>query len=167
MSELFGQLGINWPMLSAQAVNFGVLLLVLTIFVYRPLLRILDERRQKIETGLRGAELAEQKLAAAEQLGAEKIRTADKEAVAIIGQAEQTARQRGQEIVAKMTVKSDKILAEAEATAQRQKAEALVDLTKEAKGLLTEALAQAVWAKPEEVDEKLIARAMTALKEKV
>ena len=51
-------------MLVAQALNFLILLVVLTIFVYRPLMRTMEERRKKIELGVKGGELAAEKGAA-------------------------------------------------------------------------------------------------------
>jgi len=58
MSALFTQLGINWKLLLAQGINFGLLLVVLAKFVYRPLLKLMKEQREKIEFGLKGAEEA-------------------------------------------------------------------------------------------------------------
>jgi len=38
-------LGINLPSLLAQLINFTILLVVLYLLAYKPLLKILDERR--------------------------------------------------------------------------------------------------------------------------
>src|SRR3989339_692771 len=55
-NELLFQLGINWKLFLSQVVNFFILLLVLTFFVYKPLIRIIKERSKKIKEGLEKAE---------------------------------------------------------------------------------------------------------------
>ena len=66
MTELVKSLGIEWPILIAQAVNFAILLAVLFKFVYRPVMRLLDERREGIRKALQREEQAAAKLASAE-----------------------------------------------------------------------------------------------------
>ena len=46
--ELLTKLGVDWKLLIAQIVNFTILVSVLTYFVYRPLLDLLDARRERI-----------------------------------------------------------------------------------------------------------------------
>lgn len=55
---LLALLGINLELFIAQLVNFSILLFVLWRFAYKPLLKIMDERTQKIEVGLKNAEEA-------------------------------------------------------------------------------------------------------------
>ena len=47
--ELFGKLGIEWKLLLAQGLNFILLLIILRKFLYKPILKMLDERRAKAE----------------------------------------------------------------------------------------------------------------------
>lgn len=47
MSELFHTLGIDWRLLGAQVLNFAILAVLLTRFLYRPMVKLLDERREK------------------------------------------------------------------------------------------------------------------------
>lgn len=56
--EFLGNLGIDWKLLIAQIVNFGVLVWILVRFVYRPIIR----RIEKDETTLGQAEKANAKL---------------------------------------------------------------------------------------------------------
>jgi len=49
-------IGINLPVLIAQTVNFVVLLIILRLVLYKPVLRMLDERRERIREGLSAAE---------------------------------------------------------------------------------------------------------------
>lgn len=49
-------LGVNIPVLIAQLINFTALLILLRLFVYKPVLKMLDERRTRIQEGLSAAE---------------------------------------------------------------------------------------------------------------
>src|SRR3990167_3710248 len=56
MGEFLSQFGISWKLLLSQLINFALILIVLRIFIYKPLLNVLKERREKIEKGLMKAE---------------------------------------------------------------------------------------------------------------
>lgn len=60
--EILQQFGINPMLLAAQVVNFLILLFILKKFLYKPLLKVLDERRKKIEDSLKSAEEIEKRL---------------------------------------------------------------------------------------------------------
>ena len=47
--ELLSKLGIDWKILIAQLVNFGILAFVLTYYLYRPIIKVLEKRRNEIE----------------------------------------------------------------------------------------------------------------------
>ena len=46
------KLGIEPILLLTQVINFTILVVVLTKFLYKPILKMLDERKKKIEEGL-------------------------------------------------------------------------------------------------------------------
>lgn len=54
--------GLNPLLLAAQVVNFLVLLWILKRFLYKPILRVLDDRKKKIEESLKNAEEIEVRL---------------------------------------------------------------------------------------------------------
>jgi F-type H+-transporting ATPase subunit b len=56
MNETLQTLGITWPKLIAQFINFSIVLFVLWRFAYRPIFAMLEARRQKIAEGLANAE---------------------------------------------------------------------------------------------------------------
>lgn len=66
MTELIHALGIDWHILVAQIINFAILLAVLAKFVYKPVMRILDDRREGVLKALAREEKAEERLATAE-----------------------------------------------------------------------------------------------------
>ncbi len=48
--------GVHWKLLVIQMINFAVLLVLLERFVYRPLLKVLDERAKKVADAMREAD---------------------------------------------------------------------------------------------------------------
>lgn len=55
-------LGIDLKLLIAQAVNFVILLLVLRKFLYGPIVKMLCDRKEKVEQGIKDAERADKAL---------------------------------------------------------------------------------------------------------
>ena len=60
--DILNQFGISPVLLTAQVVNFLVLLFILKKLLYGPLLKVLAERRKKIEDSLKNAEEIELRL---------------------------------------------------------------------------------------------------------
>ena len=87
MSELFATFGVNWKLLLAQAVNFGLLLTVLTYFLYKPVLKIIDERREKVAEGVRKAEAATRRLQEAKTEGEGMVGEAARQAEGTVAEA--------------------------------------------------------------------------------
>jgi F-type H+-transporting ATPase subunit b len=98
-------LGINLPVLLFQLINFSFLLVVLRLLVYKPVLNMLDQRRQRIAEGLAAAER-----------GQERAEEANREAQAQI----EEARRQGQAIVAQAQQVGARLQEEARESAQRQ-----------------------------------------------
>jgi F-type H+-transporting ATPase subunit b len=82
-------LGFNIPALLAQLINFGILLLVFSLFLYKPLLKVLDERKQRIQEGLEASEESKRQLATTEQEVAREMAKAREQGQALIGEAQQ------------------------------------------------------------------------------
>src|SRR3989344_6041473 len=163
MSELFSQLGIDWKLLLAKGVNFVILLFVLTKFVYKPLMKMVEARRQKIELGVKGGEKAEQIIKQAEQEKVGIIQEADVQAVAIISEAEKNAQKKAQDIGLQADKKAQQTLREVMLLAERKEKEEMEKVSAEAKKLVKEAIINTVQLKPEQVDEKLIEEAISQM----
>ena len=160
MSELFEALGINGKALLVQGINFVVLLVVLNFAVYRPLLKIVKERREKIELGVRGGEEAAKRIEEAERIKGAKIREGEAQAVAIISSAEGVGQKRSSEIVAGAEKKAEYIVEDALATAAKKKQEEMGRVALEAQALVKEAIIKTVELDPSQIDEKLIQKAI-------
>jgi len=99
MSELASVFGLDWRLLIIQACDLAVLLGLLWYFLYRPILRIIDERRNKVAEGVRVAEAAGKKLEEAQSKSEDIVGGAVREAEQIVADARTHARERGEEIV--------------------------------------------------------------------
>ena len=75
-----------WLFLS-QVISFTIVALLLRRFAYKPILAVLEERRQRIEQGLLNAELIKKQLAEAEQRYAEILAKANADAQKMIDEA--------------------------------------------------------------------------------
>ncbi|MBI2338516.1 F0F1 ATP synthase subunit B [Candidatus Daviesbacteria bacterium] len=65
--EILEQFGINPILLAAQVVNFFILLFILKKFLYKPILKVLEERKRKIDESLKNAESIEKRLLETEE----------------------------------------------------------------------------------------------------
>jgi len=110
----FSSLGINLPLLVAFLINFAVLFILLKIFLYKPILKMLDERAKKTQEGM---ELAEATKKEYEQAKAEVQRQIEK------------GRQEGQTIVAQAVQAGERLKGESREEAVKQ-AQTIIDRTR-------------------------------------
>ncbi|MBI4999296.1 F0F1 ATP synthase subunit B [Candidatus Gottesmanbacteria bacterium] len=95
------QLGIETVQLLTQVFNFVVMLVLLTKFLYRPILGKLEERRKKIEEGLIFTERARKDLEEIDRKRQEIIDQAKLEARRIIDVGKKSAKNLEREIIEK------------------------------------------------------------------
>jgi F-type H+-transporting ATPase subunit b len=82
-------IGINLPLLVAFLVNFIILFTLLGVFLYKPVLKMLDERQTKIKESMEQAEKIRQETAHSEEEIKAHLEKARKEGQAVIAQATQ------------------------------------------------------------------------------
>ncbi len=165
MGELIRQFGVDWRLLIAQAVNFGVLLFLLAKFVYRPILAMLAKRREDIEKGVQFTKSAKEELARMDVMAEEKITEARASALNIVSQAEETAKNRGEEIAAQSAKKSEAIVAASRRLIGQEKAKMTESMYADAEDLVRAAVARVLGKmKPADRDQELIREAIAALK---
>jgi F-type H+-transporting ATPase subunit b len=84
-------IGINWQLLVAFLVNFLILFGLLTAILYKPVLKMLDERSAKIRESLEQAEKIKERTSRSEEQIKAAVEAARKESQVIIAQASQIA----------------------------------------------------------------------------
>lgn len=149
--ELFSALGLNIKILLAQLVNFAVLVFVLWKFGYKPILKFLDERKNKIEQGILDAQKAEERLKEIAVREKKIFKKAKKETLAILEEANQTGERNKEKMITRAKEEIGQIINEEKAKIQAEKAETLRDIKREVSGLVIEAVEKIM---EEKVDEK-------------
>jgi len=154
-------LGIDWKLLIAQVVNFIILLILLTKFLYKPIVKMLDNRADKIESGLKAAEKSQQDLKKAD-VESEKIREkAYKEANEILAGAKTEASDEAKKIVAKAEAQAEEIRKYAAEEALSSKDKAMKSAKGELSNLVTLALGKIIGEQISESDkEKMTEKAI-------
>lgn len=110
--EILDQFGIQPVLLLAQIVNFLIILVVLKKFFYKPIVKMLDDRKQKIAESLKNAELIEEKLQKTEEKTAEIIEIARTQAQEIIFESKTEAQRIFNEATRESKEAGEQILAQ-------------------------------------------------------
>lgn len=114
MEQLIEAFGVDWKLLIAQAVNFGIVLGALWYFLYKPVLATLAKRQAVVAQGVQDAAEAAAKLAAAEGEARVRIQQADTEATTIVHGARQSAQAQKAALLKEAEDRAERILTDAE-----------------------------------------------------
>lgn len=142
MDALFGAFGIDWKLLLAQGINFGVLIVALYFLLYKPVLKVLEERRLLVAKGVEDAERATEKLAGADKEAANVVAKADAEASTLVAHARESATAEKTRLLKEAEVRAASIAADAQARAKEVSAKSLRESEKEIARLATLAAAK-------------------------
>ncbi len=124
MQQLFSAFGVSWGLLIAQAVNFGIVLIALWYFLYKPVLAMLAKRQELVARGVAEAEEIKELFERADGEAERRLKAADTEAEKLVASA--------------------RIVAGSERTRLMKEAEdRAASIVKDAEARATEALSQA------------------------
>ena len=124
MEQLIEAFGIDTRLIIIQVFNFGLLMAVLTYFLYKPILKLMAERDAKIKKGVEDAAAAEIIRAEADEEKKGIVAAANKEAEAMAARAKEHASVRGEEIVADARKKAEQVVKDAGMRGQELMSEA-------------------------------------------
>ena len=141
-------IGINLPLLIAFVVNFLILFGLLGVILYKPVLKMLDERTSKIKESMEQAEKIKLQLAKTETEIKQQLETARKDGQKIIAQAEQI----GERL---KTEAKDEARREAEALVTKAQAEIQHQRDKDIEELRTQFAAIAISAAEKVINQSL------------
>jgi len=85
----FADIGINLPLLIAFIINFIILFALLGLFLYKPVMKMLDERAKRIKESMEQAEATKAQYAHAEEEVKKLIIKAREDGQALVSQATQ------------------------------------------------------------------------------
>lgn len=131
MSGITEAFMIEWQLLLAQIVNYLLLIVILYMFLYKPVLNMLDKRRERIAQSMKDAERVS---AAAQEAEAEKatvLQAAQRDAQEVRAQATRDAERIAADIRARAEQEATDIRMKAQADARVQVESALSDANRQ------------------------------------
>jgi len=114
-------LGINGPSLVAYLINFVLLLGILTLFAYKPLLKVLDQRSERIRESLEAADRARADAAGSQQVIEDQLNEARREGQRLLEQAREAAARFQEEQMGQARKDAETFVERARADIQRER----------------------------------------------
>ena len=121
MSQVLSTFGIDWRLLLINAVNFFLVMVALWYFLYAPVMRMLESRRERVAKGVQDAQDAARSLSEIESSRAGVLSAAGKDADAMVAAARAAGAQKERELAQKGEAAAAALLREAQAQAAEMK----------------------------------------------
>ncbi|MEK7186572.1 MAG: F0F1 ATP synthase subunit B [Patescibacteria group bacterium] len=118
--EIIKEFGVDPLLLTAQIVNFLIILFILKKFVFKPVLDILKKRENEIKDGLRAAQKGQEKLEEAEEKERGILKNAQIEAGKLIEDAKLQAIEVSKKIEEKTRKETEDMVLNAKEQIQRE-----------------------------------------------
>jgi len=134
--------GIDWPHLTSQIISFCIICFILYRFAYRPVLRMLEARRQQISQSLANAEQIKAESARTEAQRKEVMAKANAEAKRFIEEARAAASSLREQETQKAIALAEQIMTKAREAAAQDHARMLAELKREIGRLVVQATAK-------------------------
>lgn len=131
MGDLLQTLGIQWTKLIPQLFNFGLVLLVLRKFAFKPVFAMLDARQNKIAESVANAEKIQTQLEQTETARQKTLAEAGELANKIIADARAAAGRVSELETQKAIAAAEQIIAKAREAAAQERAATLAELKRE------------------------------------
>lgn len=142
-----------------QILNFLILLFILAKFAYKPLMKVLDERRARVANDLETAEKTRVEAEALKEQYSKQLAEARTEATAIIDKANKAGQKVHDDYVAQAQAEKDQMMAAAKQNIANEKDQAMTDVRAQVIALATEIAGKVVDQKLNSAaDQELVAK---------
>lgn len=131
VQQLANTFGVDWPHLISQIISFSIVCLLLHRFAYKPILKMLEVRRQQIAQGLADTEKIRAELAETETQRQQVMLKANAQATKLIEEARTAAARVQQQEIQKAIAAGEQILIKSREAAAQEHARMLLDLKRE------------------------------------
>jgi F-type H+-transporting ATPase subunit b len=121
-------LGINLPLLVAFLINFIILFALLSVFLYKPVTKMLDARQAKIKESMDQAEEIRQQAARSEEEIKKQLAIAHREAQQVISQATQIGERLKLEAKEEARKEAESMISRAQVEIQRRMEKDMLEL---------------------------------------
>ena len=132
------QFGLDWMPFLSNCISFLIVCVLLQKFAYKPVVTMLETRREKIAEGLRNAEKIKAELAEAEKTKADILAQANSEAQRMIEEARASAAAVSERKTQQATAEAEQIVAKAHEAARIEHDRMLAELKREVGRLVIE-----------------------------
>jgi F-type H+-transporting ATPase subunit b len=139
-----GGLTINFFWVVVSALNFLLFFAIIWTFAFKPLSRMLGDRRERIDQGLKDAERARVALEASAAAAADEIAAARREAREIMDRAQRVAQESREADIAATREELERMRVRATAEIEAEKGRAIADLRAEVADLAISAAGRIV-----------------------
>jgi F-type H+-transporting ATPase subunit b len=144
VAEIARTFGVDWPHLVAQIISFGIVCIVLHRFAYKPILKMLEERRRQIEQGLADSARIKAELARTEAQRHEVMVQANARATKLIEEAHAAAARVQEQETQKAVTAAEQIIVKAHEAAEQDYARMFAELKRGVGQLVVQATAMVV-----------------------
>ena len=134
--------GISWTLFISQCISFSIVAALLYKFAYKPILQVLEQRRQTIAESLANADKIKQELARTEAARQEVLNKANAQATALIEEARAAASKVLETECQKAITQAEQIIVKAREAAEGDHARMLAELRAEVGRLVVETSAK-------------------------
>ena len=133
--------GVDWPHLISQIISFSIICFLLYRFAYKPILKVLAERRRLIAEGLANSEKIKAQLARTEADRQESMAQAAAQAAQFLEEGRVAAAKVREQETQKAIAAAEQITVKAREAAVSDRSRMLADLRKEVGRLVVETTA--------------------------
>lgn len=133
--------GVDWPHLIAQIISFSIVCALLYRFAYRPILKMLEERKQQIAQGLADTEQIRAELSRTQADRHAVLLRANEEAAKLIEEARTASARLQEHEMQRALASAEQILGQAHEAAQLEHAHMLAEVKQQVGALVVQATA--------------------------
>jgi F-type H+-transporting ATPase subunit b len=141
IQQIASSFGVDWTHLLAQVISFSIVCAILHRFAYKPILKMLEERRQQIAQGLSEREKIKAELARTESQRQEILVQTNAQANQLIEEAHTAAARVQQQETQKAIAAGELILRQSREAAAQERASMLLELKREVGQLVVQTTA--------------------------
>jgi F-type H+-transporting ATPase subunit b len=144
VTQIFTNFGVTWPKFIAQVILFLLVYWVLNKYAFGPVLKMLNERRRRIEEGQHNAEKIKKQLAEAELRYQEILRKANEEAAKFLDEARASSDAISQKQLQQAIKDAEGIIAKAQETIVQERHKMVSEVKNEMVDLVVKTTAKVV-----------------------
>lgn len=157
INSIFQQFGVDWPHFISQVILFCIVYIVLNKLAFKPVLKLLSERRKRIEEAQLNAEKIKSQLAEAEGRYQEILRKANEEAQALLAEARAASEAQTQSQMQQAIRDAESIIVKARDTIAHERSKMVDEVRNEMTSLVVQTTAKVVGRVLTEEDQKRLA----------